>query len=211
MKRLATIVAAGAFLAVAAPAAAQMTTEIGAKAGVTFSTVDDEDFDAESLLAFGGGGYVRFAFPQGFSIQPELLWMRKGAEQDFGTFEAELKLDYVEVPVLVRYDIPTAGNISPYLFAGPSFAFEISCKVSDTDTDEDFDCDDEEDFETESFDAGATGGAGVGFAAGRGTLFLEGRYTFGLMDIVASEEFEAKNRSAAVMIGYGVPLGGGGM
>lgn len=206
MSKLATLLSVAAVLVLVAPADAQIGTEIGGKAGVTFSTVDDPDFDAETLVAFGVGAYVRFALAQAFSIQPELLFMRKGAKQEFDVFDAEIKLDYIEVPVLARYDISTEGNLSPYLFAGPTFAFEVGCTVSDDEGD--FDCDDEEDFETESFDIGATAGVGVGFAAGRGTFFIEGRYTFGFTDILASEEFESKNRSGAVMIGYGVPVGG---
>src|SRR5262245_61363608 len=75
---------------------------IGAKAGSTFSTIDldDVDFDANTMVAFGGGGFIRFAL-FGISFQPEVLLMGKGADLEGAAGDAlELKLDYLEIPLL---------------------------------------------------------------------------------------------------------------
>ena len=205
MRRLWTFIIAGAFLAVAADGAdAQM--RIGAKGGVSFSTVsfDPEDDDTQSLLGFVGGGEVQIPLGAGgVSLQPELLYVRKGVEFDDAGSTTKFTLDYVEIPVLLRFDVP-AASVTPFVYAGGSVGFEASCKVEEEDA-ESVDC---EDFgvDTESTDFGVLFGGGVGFPAGPGRLFVEGRYTVGLADVDAGEGLEAKNRSGAVMVGYSVSL-----
>lgn len=215
MSRLVKVLTAtAALLLLSAPAAAQVSVHVGAKAGAPFSTLSqDPDRDAQSLVGFALGGFARFAFPAGFSVQPELLFVRKGAKYEFtedGTaFEEKVKLDYLEVPVLLRYDLARpGGGIAPYFFAGPSVGIEVACNLSAEAEGTDFEeaCDEIPGFGTESIDVGATGGAGVGFPAGPGTLFVEARYTFGLTNIDTRDESETKNRSGAVLVGYGVAL-----
>ncbi len=209
MRRLCAFLIAGALVAAAAQGAeAQM--RIGAKGGLTFSTVsfDPEDEDTQTLLGFAGGGEVQIPLgASGVSLQPELLYVRKGVEFDEGGgATSKFKLDYIEIPVLLRYDIPAAA-VTPFLYAGGSVGFEASCKAEGEDgsISIDVDCEDV-DVDTESTDFGVLFGGGIGFAAGPGRLFVEGRYNIGLVDVDASEGLEAKNRSGAVMLGYSVSL-----
>lgn len=209
MDKRTTFLAAGvAMLFFAAPATAQMTTEIAAKAGVSFSKLDVEDADFDNLTAFVGGGHIRFDLGS-FSVQPEVLFVRKGAKESDEDGEFKIKIDYVEIPVLLRYDVMTAGGVAPFFYAGPAVAFEIACNLSQENGQSvEADCDEVDEFpERKSLDVGILGGAGVAFAAGPGNLFVEGRYNFGLTNISDSElDDEAKNRSASVMVGYAVSL-----
>jgi hypothetical protein len=222
MRKLATLCAAFVFLTFAdLPAAAQMGgtgVQLGAKAGLSFSTLsveDDEGVEIDRLTAFGGGGFLRFPLG-GLALQPELLFMRKGArlsEADLDALEVDFKIDYVEIPLLLVLPIATQSAVSPYLFAGPAVAFEVACsvEVEIVGEEEEFDCDDADavdiEVERKKVDVGATLGAGLQFAAGPGALLLEGRYTFGLLDINDSaEDNSIRNRSGAVMIGYAISL-----
>lgn len=208
MRRMWAFTIAGAFLAFGvADADAQM--RIGAKGGVSFSTVsfDPDDEDAESVTGFAGGAEVQIPLgASGLVLQPELLYTRKGVEFGDDGDSRSIDIDYVEIPVLVRFNIP-AQSVMPFVFAGGAVSFEASCSVEDTDggTTVDADCEDVG-IETESTDFGVLFGGGLAFPAGPGDIFVEGRYNFGLADIDPVEDFEAKNRSGAVMVGYSVSL-----
>ena len=196
------VLAAGLMLPAFAADAQAQGMEIGFKLGAAITKPSfDPDFDAESITTFGGGGHLRLGLSPSISLQPELLFMRKGYKAtELGT-EFELNLDYAEIPVLLRIDVPMAA-VRPFVYAGPHAAFEVACKVDDED------CGDDDDRAT--FDFGATFGAGLGFAAGPGSFVVEGRYDFGLKNLVDDDEedaLELKNRAFGLFVGYAVPLG----
>lgn len=208
---------AGVLAGWALPGAAQaQEILLGAKIGASFSKFsDDGDFDAgvSNLANFIGGGYARVLFGR-FGVQPEILAVTKGAEFDLpGDNDFELKIDYVEVPILgvVTFRYP---RVSPYLMAGPTFAIEVRCKTEFNNGDADvmFDCDDVEAeptiFARESLDIGAAIGAGMLIAVGPGAALVEARYTHGFTNINDSEfdDSTIKNRSIYLMAGYAYPL-----
>jgi hypothetical protein len=205
---------AGLLLAIATPAAAQ-SPAIGFKLGATFSNLavsDDDGDETSTLTSFGGGGFIRFGLA-GLGLQVDVLALTKGAEvSSESEGDAEIKLDYVEVPVQLVLGLGS-GRFSPYLMVGPSFGFETGCEVSAEIEDEEFDvdCDEADFFERKSLDIGATAAAGLMIPLGPGSLLLEGRYTHGLTNIYDNEaqtnENDVKNRSWGVFGGYSVPLG----
>jgi hypothetical protein len=182
---------------------------IGFKLGPTFANLefDDETFEENTINNFGGGGFIRFGLG-GLAIQPELLVFTKGSDVDAGANDFQTKLDYLEIPVLLHFSLGQAV-ISPYLAAGPSFGFEIGCKVEDDADGSETDCDDAGGLgiDRKSFDFSLTGVAGLGFRMGPGQLFVEGRYVHGLSNISDESGAEVKNRAYAVMAGYSISLG----
>ena len=127
--------------------------------------------------------------------------MMKGTEEDVDEGE-KLKLDYLEIPVLVKYMIPTEGKISPCFFAGPAVGMLMSAKYGDEDV---------KDF-TKSIDFGVAFGAGVDVAMGeKGKLTFDARYTLGLANIVDEEgvDDKVKNANISFMVGYSFPIGAG--
>jgi len=208
MRRLWAFTIVGAFVALgASDAEAQM--RLGAKGGVAFSNASlDPDEETESVSGFIGGAEVQIPLGMsGLVLQPELLYAAKGVEfEEIDGITASINIDYVEVPLLVRFNIP-AQSVMPFVYAGGVVSFESSCSIEGTDGEVtvDSDCEDAE-LETESTDFGVLFGGGLAFPVGPGDLFVEGRYTLGLADVIADEDLEAKNRSAAVMVGYSVSL-----
>jgi hypothetical protein len=203
-----------AMLAVAVPAVAQ-TPAIGFKLGPTFSTWavgDGDDHDTSTMTAFGGGGFVRFG-QRSIGLQIDVLVVTKGAEAvGFTDGDAEIKLDYIEVPVqlVLSYGISKAR---PYFMFGPSVGFEIGCGLSvdvDDADDPEADCDDANFFERDSPDFGIAGAAGVTIPVGPGDILFEARYTHGMTNIYEEsgiDDNEVKNRSWAIFGGYSIPLG----
>ena len=220
MRRLRNVAAAAALVfAVTGTAEAQMT--IGAKGGVNMANLENaEVLGAESRTAFVGGGFLRMGFLRGLTLQPELLYSSKGAEiPDEGApgSPGTVQLDYVEIPVLLRYDFPFEP-FRPYLYGGPYGAFEVGCEVDvpgenteATDCGEGFGGDNRR-----SFDWGAIAGGGLSFGMGPGRLLLEARYGIGMQDLIddadevpddqQSEDIE--NRWASFLVGFEVVMGG---
>ena len=192
---------------------------IGFKVGPTFSKLsfeDDtsnEDEDTESLTSFGGGGFIRLGFA-GLALQAEVLAFTKGAQSTFddGTTEAEakFKLGYIEFPLPAMLSLGSG----PYLFAGPSVAFEIGCEVEfeAEDVNVEGDCDEEDaDSDRNKTDFSLHGGAGFQFPIGPGSLLIEGRYIYGLSNLnddeTTEEDISGKNRTWAIMAGFAIPIG----
>ena len=197
-----------------APATAQT---IGFKIGPTFSKLDADESEGavETLTSLGGGGFVRFGFA-GLALQLELLALTKGAEQtftdpDLGDVTVELKLNYIEIPLTAMF----AFGSGPYVFAGPSVAFEIGCNVDiDIGDGDSFsgDCDDDDAdvaVARKSTDFSLVGGAGFEFPAGPGRILIEGRYIYGLTNINDDPDVtsDAKHRTWFVGAGYSIPIG----
>jgi hypothetical protein len=204
-------IAFGAALALAAVAVSTSRVEaqqleIGFKLGAAIANLtnpfEEGEPDPESITTFSGGGHVRFGLSPVFSLQPELLFVRKGAADPLAD-DSDAQFDYVEIPVLARFDIPLIGSpISPFFYAGPYGAFEVSCTANDRG-------EEQECGEHETFDYGAVVGAGLGFAAGPGKLVVEGRYDLGLRNLTpeGSGDLDQKNRAIGLFVGYAVPLG----
>jgi hypothetical protein len=174
----AVIVAASALIGASTAVSAQT---IGFKVGPTWSKVHEGTGadDGESYLQkIGGGGFIRFGM-SGLSVQAEALAITKGARAVDGSDEASLKLDYIEVPVLLRLGAGTLASASPYVMVGPSVGFKTSCKVEAKGSiTASADCENNGtgfEFKTKSIEVGATGVAGLQFSAGPGALFVEGR------------------------------------
>jgi hypothetical protein len=210
------IVAAACAVLVTTSLEAQSPT-IGFKLGPSFSTLSsDEDEGQKKLTKFTGGGFIRFDMGR-FGLQPELMYVTKGTkfsdtEQGIA-FEAEMKLDYIEIPVLFVLPFGTGAGIAPHVYAGPAFAFEVGCSlaVSGGGFNASVDCDDGDDLEfmgeRRKFDVGAMVGGGISVPMGPGAVLLEGRYNFGLMNLIKDSGDTVRNRSGAVLVGYSIPIG----
>lgn len=160
------------------PAQDQLEMEKGLMVGINFSNFKGDDSDSlETKTGVAGGGFVRFNVSPSVAIQPELLYSMKGAEFSELGVNFRLKLTYLEIPVLLRFTIPTEGNVAPALFAGPSVAFNISSKISADSAGISADVDIDN---ARSVDFGLVLGGAVTVGSGNAKFFIEGRYNLGL-------------------------------
>ena len=203
---------AGMVLTLAQTAAAQRA-EFGAHLGMALSTVSiksasgQDATDESNVVGMVGGGFLRFR-PGRLGVQTELSFVRKGASVvtlNNGD-DLNLKLDYVEVPVLLVVPIAGASPTSAFLYGGPSIALEAGCKGTETSggTSVHFNCDDTafDVFDRRQMDVGGTLGAGVRVAMGRGALVADLRYTLGFVNLNKENGDEIRNRSALISVGY---------
>jgi hypothetical protein len=182
---------------------------------------------ASSRASLGLGGSAALLSVGPVILVAEAYYRQKGArnvaefnQQVFEEGAAEIGLDYLEIPVLLRVNLPTIGDrFVPYVNGGPAFAWKIDCGIrfqAETGAAEQ-DCDDlqGENFEEtlRSYEQGVALGGGVDIAVfgGIGAINVDARMTRGLSRIneTAQGGAEVRNRAFSVMLGYSFGIPGG--
>lgn len=184
-----------------------VTTEFGVKGGFNMSNFlsdDDEATDENILYGFNAGVYATLPISNFVAIQPEVLFTTRGSEleydTDLGSGNTKFKLNYIEVPLLVRVNITKNFNLQ----AGGYASYLVSSKVTGdgaVDFEEEIDTDD-----LNKFDAGIVAGVGVDFSP----ISIGVRYNYGLTTIgkertIAGETYrfpDAKNSNLSVYLSY---------
>lgn len=197
-------------LAVAAPAASQTT--LGVRGGVNIASLSGDASELDSRTALNVGATAHFPLSENLGLLVGGFYSQKGGSESEDGVTATFELDYIEFPVLLRYDFPSAGSASFHVAAGPAVGVEIGCAVSASGQGQSasFDCDQfgEVGLETSSFDFGLVGGAGVDFQASEGLIVtLDAMYNLGLANIDDSGG-DASNRTIMLQAGVAFPVGG---
>ncbi len=177
------------------------SVKFGVKAGLNIAFVhidhsEAENLDFNSLLGFHGGITLEAKLSDSFSIQPEILYVERGATIKKETFlpdyydssaeEATFSADYISLPIMAKYYLVKGF----FLEAGP----EVSFLVNDEVIGSDFSI---EDTRINNYDLGANFGFGYQFDNG---LFVQSRYTLGLVNMLESREM--KNGVFQFSLGY---------
>lgn len=176
----------------------------GVKGGVNFANVNvsgDGSADVNFDRRTGGVGGVFVLFPVGTgpaSLQIEGLFSQKGAKVDEDGFAGKLKLNYFDIPVLLRLSSGSTSSTSFHVFGGPSVGFRLGAHATDDLTEDGSGSQDISD-DVERIDFGVV--AGVGVQSGR--FSVDARQQWGLSNIVKNpdEGEKFKTRTFSVMVG----------
>ena len=195
---------------------AQAQIELGVIGGINGTTVDFDPgnkINPNPRLDFGGGAVANFPIEGKFSIHAQAMYLRKGTDYRLENVpgEVEAVIGAIEVPVFARFTFD-AGNVHPYIMAGPSVAFNMSA-----DQTADFIASADEDISDDLKSIDLSWGAGLGFAFpvgdGGTKIFLQGTFLQGITDIKEDgSDFADSIYTSGVqaMAGVTFPLGGGG-
>jgi hypothetical protein len=189
-----------AVIVLAAPSAYAQAFEFGVKGGVNFATLSVEDGDSpfDSRIGVAVGGFVTWKAFSWLELQPEMLFTSKGAKVEESGITSDLIVDYLEVPILVRYTRSFADNWRFYVAAGPTLATRMRARTRTefSGGTEEIEIDDD----VERMDFGVAAGGGIE----RGRWAFDGRYTFGLSDVDAdpSETSTFRNRVISLTAGF---------
>ena len=174
-------------------------TSWGIVAGANFSKLTGDDIDnVKTRTGFVGGVTADFHLVNHLGLEIDGLYSQEGTKIDIGDSDGTLKLDYIRVPVLLRYSFPTHTSVHPFINLGPSLGFKIGCK--ETAGEDSADCDDISSTDVKSFDFAGTVGAGIGFSVGKQELSVQARFTKGFTKII--EDADAKNQNFSIMAGF---------
>ena len=173
--------------------------DIGLKGGLNLATWSNNGSGAayQNRLGFNGGLFAKiFATPQ-LSIQPEVVYSSQGTKYTVGSQEHDLKLNYVNIPVMLQANV--GGGL--YAEAGPQLGFLIGTadKVGDYETDY---------FTTNDFKKNDVAiGLGLGYAGTSG-FGVNARYNLGLTNINNVGTNKIKNN--VLQVGLTMRLSGNG-
>lgn len=185
---------------------------ISIQRGTYVNSINEKDSE-EPLYGVCAGVALPISLMNSFTIQPEILYSAKGYKGEKLHFEkvgnvlikssgaAEFKLDYLDLPVLIKYNL-TETVIRPNIYAGPVFSFLLNNEYTTENP-----ADKSGDLRIKSFDFGAAVGAGVNFHLSKGYIVTDFRYTFGMMDVCDTPEggfeYQAQNGAFTALLGYG--------
>ena len=149
----------------------------GFKGGINLSSIQGKDVDnSDSRIGGFFGGFGEFCINDSYAIQPELLYSLQGAK--------ELKLDYLNVPIMVKAKLAEEFIIE----AGPQIGYLVSGETA----------------------ADALNDLDYGLNLGleyqiHNNVNIGVRYNHGLSNIYTKDflaDFDAKNRNFQLSVSY---------
>ncbi|WP_370089629.1 porin family protein [Ekhidna sp.] len=166
---------------ISAVAFSQVSAGIGIKAGANFANTNISG--SESITSLHGGAYGLFKLAN-IGIQPEVLFSKQGSSFTGG---GEVNLDYVNIPVMVKFYLPAGLNFQ----AGPQFGMLLNAEDEDG-----------TDLKDGLKNSDLSAALGAGWDAPFGLQFTA-RYVIGLSDNndgISNEDI--KNKTFQLSIGY---------
>lgn len=173
-------------MVLAAGTATAQHTNIGVKGGLNSFNIETDNssgFDSRIGLHVGLLGHIHL--DNQYAFQPELVYSMQGAKSG----NTDIKLDYINVPLLVQYMFDNGFRIQ----AGPQLGLLLSAKAENNSS-----VDIKDDFK--SIDLGLSVGASyVHTPTGFG---IDARYNLGLSDISEDSNVKSTNRGLQIGVFY---------
>ncbi|OON70528.1 porin family protein [Hymenobacter sp. CRA2] len=194
MKKLLLALALGA----AANTAMAQDVKFGLKIGPTLSSYYGEarPNNSKYMLGLNGGVSANIGLTDLLSFQPELLYSQKGNEFTNGAVKSTTRLNYLDVPLLLRIDVD-----GPFFEIGPHVGYALSVTSTDevNGTSNSFD----NKSNVNDWDAGVV--LGIGYQLDNG-LSIGGRYNPSFTRVAvndpAGREIKVYNSAIQFQLGY---------
>jgi hypothetical protein len=228
------IVLATLWFFVVVPADAQ-NIHIGIVGGANFTNLDldilemgdDISLDMNGSTSIGIGAAADLPLYRNLHLRLEPMYLKRGGglQSDIPFELPNIGLSYessfIEVPVMFRAEF--GKSLRPYVLAGPTVGFLLDSHITVEFLGIGVRCSLQDITKTVQF--GFTYGAGIHYPVDNFFLFIEGRYTVGLSDIIEGgplsiqigderieenineEDVEMKTKGLQLMMGITVPLG----
>ncbi len=188
MKNLKNILAGVLVLAGVSQIQAQENSpSLGIKGGYNMSNLYTEDVDDQNVLSgFNVGLFATLPLSSSVALQPELIYSTKGAELQYDNLfaqgTAKFRLNYIEVPVLIKANLTKNFNIH----FGPYAAFLVDSKITNQGQDGNINFEQEIDKEDlNTVDYGVAAGVGFDFDS----FGIGARYNYGLSTVGKERTF----------------------
>jgi hypothetical protein len=181
---------------------------LGARAGLTLSAIEFEDpYASEQIGVRKGlhlGGVASVGLGRFLDAEVSVLMTQRGF-LDAGAHPGSFKMDYLEIPAVLKVGIP--WRISPHLIAGLAVSYQIRCRVTDVVAVQSTGCDDEMvGMEWHGLDVAGVVGLGVSHPFRNGSLFLDITGAVGLRDLKVEPLPPGRARSVSILFSTGFAL-----
>lgn len=191
----------------------QQRFSAGPRIGLNLSTFGMDAKDYTLRPGVTAGAFLMYSSLNHFGISGDLLYSQMGAKYaDPANSQAnsfKQRINYLEVPIALRYFLTLSGNFRPNVFFGPSFGFKLNAKrtnyISQGVAQPDFDSS----AEFRSMDLGLIAGFQLNFKglAERQRFLIDARYRYGLSDITLNDSRNVNNSTITLTLGYGFGVG----
>ncbi len=189
---------------------------LGFRGGLSLATLEGDNVEnPSSRTAVNFGGFFNVPVSNVLGVQVGVGLVQKGGEETEAGAVGKLKLNYLEIPLLLTFSPPTTGNVGFDFFVGPALGFKTGpCTVSRSQggLTVSVDCDDPQlDTPLKSVDLGGMVGAGLNIGLTPTlSLVLDGFYDLGLTNIDDSGDVDndVKNRAFSILAGLSFSVGG---
>ena len=175
----------------------------GFKLGINFARSTGEFIDdTKYKTGFIGGIFVSSRISDYFFIQPELLFSMKGYKIKSDDVDIKVTFSYIELPVLIKYELILEQFPKTELFFGPAFSFIIDARYKSKSGEETYSGKIEN---INPFDRGIVVGINIQKKINQKNIInFDLRYNFGLMSWNDLREFnpECYNRVFSGMLGF---------
>lgn len=184
----------------------------GPKIGYTTTTLKGNDVPdgTDPLSGIVGGVFFKYSSESNLvAFQPEILYHQKGAVDMEDGNGIKLNVDYLEVPLLFKFQVPVGETFFPHIYAGPYGAFELDNNFTTQQNLFGITFIGSDKADIEDFDFGAIVGGGFDVQLESFYLGVDARYGIGMQKILNydGERKDVKNRNFSLMLGLGVNLG----
>ncbi len=131
MNRFATTTVVSFLMTLLLAVSATARIGYGVKGGLNFADLTGTDSEGfKNKTGMIAGVYAKLSFSPRVAIQPEILYTQKGSRgTEGGLLSMTFKMDYIEIPVLLRLTVPLEGQVEPFVYGGPSFAFITKAEI----------------------------------------------------------------------------------
>ena len=165
-------------------------TQFGLKGGLNGTNLNFEgSTDGNYKLAWHAGALAHIHLTSQFALQPEIMYSEQGAGIKEGTYEYDINLNYINVPVLLQYMTGSGFRIE----TGPQIGYLVHAENEAPGAEAD------EYSNYKKVDFSWALGAGYKFASGFG---IDARYNHGLTDVHEIIPTDIQNRAFQVGIFY---------
>ncbi|WP_077923266.1 porin family protein [Spirosoma sp. 209] len=217
MVRQSVLATVGFFIAMSA-LMAQQRFSAGPRVGVNYSTFAGDAAGFSFRPGLVAGGFLMYSSLNHFGISVDALYSQKG-----GNYSATINLpvvgpttttykqrvNYLEIPVALRYFLTLNGNFRPNIYFGPALGFKLNAEqTSETVQNAAFPAVDNSD-QFRSVDLGGLAGFQLNFPGfgARQRFLIDARYTYGLSDITIDNNARINNSAFTLTLGYGFGVG----
>jgi len=160
-------------------------TGAGVKLGVAWASMNtnDDEFNAGSAGGLTGGAFLTYGLAPKLAIQPELLYVAKGSSEADLFGSSGFDCGYLELPVLLKYNLYDKGRMKPGLYLGPAVSALLFADLFSEGFINDYSYDVKDGMK--SFDASFVVGGEVEFGSSKQVKFsIDVRYSLGLTNTV---------------------------
>lgn len=165
---------------------AQQRFSAGPRLGLNMSKFGGNVEPNKFHPGLAAGAFLMYSSLNHFGISADVLYAQRGAafrtqRADGSTLTYDQRINYLEIPVALRYFLTLSGNFRPNVFFGPSLAFKLNAHSNQ------FSAKGDNSSSFNSADLGILAGFQLnwkGFAE-RQRFLIDARYTYGLGDVTA--------------------------